>query len=325
MRALLGLVLVAFLGWSGWWWAASGAARSGVDQTLAAMQAQGWQVGHDGVAVAGYPNRIDLTATEPRLTSPDGRWGWAAPFAQVFALSYKPWHLIAAFAPDQTVQSPLGPWALTAGKLQSSLVLVPGSDLALDRFQISAEALALDGALRTGADSLSLATRPTVGAAMAHDLGLDIRNIAIDPRLMAALPPGLLPDRAGLLRLDASAGFDAPLDRHALAAPPRLTSLALREARAEWGPIRLHLRGHLVPDAAGFAEGQLALRLEGAAAALELAIAAGLIAPEARGTWAGMLAAMAPGGAAVDLPIRLSRGVVSMGLLPLGPAPRLIW
>jgi len=34
---------------------------------------------------------------------------------------------------------------------------------------------------------------------------------------------------------------------------------------------------------------------------------------------------MAPGGAAVDLPIRLSRGVVSMGLLPLGPAPRLIW
>ncbi|MDP2084262.1 MAG: DUF2125 domain-containing protein [Gemmobacter sp.] len=325
MRALLWLTVLAFAGWSGWWWVASGAARTGAETTLATMQAQGWQVDHDGLSVAGYPNRIDLTANAPRLDSPDGRWGWSAAFAQVFALSYKPWHLIAVFPPEQTLRTPVGPWALWSDSLRSSLVLVPGSDLALDRFQLSGEALRLGGGVATGADSLSFATRPAVGEALAHDVGLDIRNIHVDPRLTATLPPGLLPDRAAVVRLDAVAGFNRPLDRHALTTPPRLTGVTVREARAEWGAIRLHLSGRLAPDAAGFAEGQLDLRLEGAQTALELAVATGLIAPNARGTWAAMLASVAPGATPVTLPLRLSRGMVSLGPLPLGPAPRMVW
>ena len=325
MRALLMLVVLAFLGWSGWWWVASGAARSGAEAALARMQAQGWQAGHDGLSVAGYPNRIDLTLTAPHLATPDGRWGWRAAFAQVFALSYKPWHLIAAFAPEQQIETPAGPWRLTAARLQSSLVLVPGTALTLDRFNLAGEGLALDGALRSGAETLSLATRPAAGQALAHDIGLDLRGVTIDPRLLALLPPGLLPDRAEVLRLDAVAGFAAPLDRAALEAPPPLTDLTLRELRGEWGPIRLHLSGRLTPDAAGLAEGRLALRLEGAAQALDVAVAAGLIAPEARASWARVLAALAPGGQPLDVPLRLSGGRIALGPLTLGPAPRLVW
>jgi hypothetical protein len=325
MRAMLGLVVLAFLGWSGWWWVASGAAQRGTETMLATLQAQGWQAGHDGLAVAGYPNRIDLTATAPHLATANGQWGWSAPFVQAFALSYKPWHLIAAFAPDQHLRSPAGDWTLQADRMQASLVLVPGADLALDRFQLSTAALALQGAVSAGADSLSLATRPTAGQALAHDIGLDIRNITVDPRLMAVLPPGLLPDRAAVLRVDAIAAFAAPLDRHAGTTLPPLTRLTLREVRGEWGPIRAHVSGQLAPDARGFAQGQLDLRLEGAAAALDLAIALGWVAPEARATWAGMLAGLAPGGAALNLPLRLAGGRITLGPLPLGPAPRLVW
>jgi len=325
MRLLLGLAVLAFLGWSGWWWVASGTAQRGTDSTIASLQAQGWQAGHDGLTVAGYPNRIDLTATAPRLATPDGRWGWSAPFVQIFALSYKPWHLIAAFAPDQRLHTPAGDWALSADKMQASLVLVPGADLTLDRFQLSATAPRLGGPLQASADSLALATRPTPDQALAHDIGLDLRGLVADPVMLAALPPGLLPDHAALVRLDVVAAFDAPLDRHAATTPPRLTGLTLREVRGEWGPIRAHLTGRLVPDAAGYAEGALSLRMEGALAALEVAIAAGWLAPEARATWAGVLTSLAPGGAALDLPLRLSRGRVSLGPLPLGPAPRLNW
>lgn len=325
MRAMLWLAVLAFLGWSGWWWVASGAARTGVDQGLAGLQAQGWQAGHDGLTVSGYPNRIDMTATAPRLATPDGQWGWSSAFVQVFALSYKPWHLIAALAPEQQIRTPAGPLRLSANRLRSSLVLVPGADLTLDRFQLTGEDLALDGVLRLGARSLSLATRPAAGIALAHDIGLDLRDIALDPVLMAALPPGRVPDRIALLRLDAVAGFAHPWNRHTAAAPPPLTSVTLRELRAEWGPVKLHLSGDLHPDEDGLAEGQLSLRLEGAEVALDLAVALGLMVPETRQTWATVLRGMTAQDGALQLPLRVSGGVVALGRLPLAPAPRLVW
>ena len=323
MRALLGLVIVAFLGWSGWWWFASGAARTGAETVVANLQAQGWQASHGGIAVAGYPNRIDLTLTEPRLATPDRAWGWQAPFAQVFALSYRPWHLIAAFATEQRLQTPAGDWRLQAGKLQSSLVLVPGADLQLDRMQMAGEALVLKGPVQVGLDRLALATRPAVGKALAQDIGLEVTGITPDPRLVAALPAGLFPGQAEILRLDAEVTLTAALDRHAMNAPPQIDAIMLREARLSWGPVKLHLSGRLAPDAAGRAEGDLALRLEGAQAALQLAVAAGLLDPATRGTWAGVIDSLAPGGAALDLPLRLSRGMITLGPLPIGPAPLL--
>lgn len=323
MRALLGLVVVAFLGWSGWWWVASGAARTGTETAMDALRAQGWQAGYADLTVAGYPNRIDLTATAPRLAPPGAGWGWAAPFVQVFALSYRPWHVIAAFAPDQDLTTPLGPMRLTAGKLQSSVVVEPGTDLVLDRFQMAGEGLALTGALAASADTLSLATRPAVGEQRAHDIGLSLTGLRPDAAVLAALPAPLR-DSGADLRVDATAAFDAPLDRHAATRPPRLTRLALREARVTWAGVNAHLSGDLTPDARGLAEGRLSLRLEGAAQALDAAVSLGLVAPQARAQWDNTLRMLAPGGGPLDLPLRLAGGMVMLGPLPLGPAPRLV-
>ena len=82
MRALLGLVVVAFLGWSGWWWVASGAARKGTETAVASLRAQGWDAAYADLTVAGYPNRIDLTATAPRLAPPGAGWGWGVEFTE---------------------------------------------------------------------------------------------------------------------------------------------------------------------------------------------------------------------------------------------------
>lgn len=323
MRGLLWVAVLALLGWSGWWWFASDTADKAARGWFAARQAEGWQASHDGIAVQGFPNRIDLTITRPDIAPPTGDWRWQTPFVQVLSLSYKPWHLIAAFANDQRLDTPAGPLTLTSDKLQASLVLVPGPDLALDRSQLAGSGLRLDGLADLGIAQLSVATRPAVGLALAHDLGIEAQGISPPAALMATLPPGTLPAQIPLVRLDATLTLTAPLDRHAARTRPQLDRLTLREARLDWGDIRAHVSGELTPDADGLAQGRLDVRLDGAAKALDLAIAAGLIAPEARATWQAAIATLAPPGQSLTLPLQLAGGRMLMGPLPLGPAPRL--
>lgn len=323
MRALLWLAIVALAAWSGWWWFASDTARRGAGDWFAQRAAEGWTAQHAGITRAGYPNRIDLTIEQPRLVTPDGDWGWQAPFLQSFALSYKPWHLIAAFPPEQGLLTPAGGLGLRSDKLQASLVLVPGGDLALDRFALAGSGLRLDGLLDLGIAQLSVATRPTLDRALGHDLGISAQEITPPAALTARLPAGLLPAQIALAHVDAALEFDAPLDRHAGRSQPRLTRLGLRELRIDWGAIRLHASGSLTPDAAGMASGPLDLRLEGAAQALDLAQALGLLTPETRPGWESALGALAPAGGPIELPLRLGGGVIQLGPLVLGPAPRL--
>lgn len=323
MRGLLWIAVLAIAGWSGWWWFASDTALKTAQGWFAARQAEGWQAEHGGIDVQGYPNRIDLTIERPAIAPPGGPWGWQAPFVQILSLSYKPWHLIAAFAPEQRLDTPAGPVLLTADKAQASLVLVPGADLALDRFQFVAEGLGLSGLVDGRAAHLSLATRPAVGLALAHDLGIEARDIAPSPAFLSRLPPGTVPAQAALVRLDATLTLSAGLDRHAGRTRPALTRVILREARVDWGEIRAFVSGDLVPDAAGFAAGRLDLRLEGATKALELAIAAGLVAPDFRASWQSALDSLTPQGEAITLPLTLANGGISLGPLLLGPAPRL--
>ncbi len=323
MRALLWLAMVALAAWSGWWWFASDAAQRGAQDWFQQRSAEGWVASHAGISRAGFPNRIDLTVTEPRLITPRGDWGWQAPFVQSFALSYRPWHLVAAFAPEQVIQTPAGRLELQSEKLQASLVLVPGTDLALDRFTLAGQGLSFGGLLDLGVAQLSLATRPTVDRALGHDLGLSAQGITPPAALTARLPAGLLPALIEVVHLDAGLEFDAALDRHAGRAQPRLTRIGLREARVEWGAIRLHASGSLTPDAAGLAEGPLTLRLEGAQQALALAQAVGLLTPDTRPLWENALGTLAPAGGPLELPLRLGGGVIQLGPMVLGPAPRL--
>ena len=323
MRGLLWVAVLALLGWSGWWWFAADTADKAARGWFAARQAEGWQASHGGIAVQGFPSRIDLTLDHPDIAPPHGGWRWQAPFVQVLSLSYKPWHLIAAFANDQRLDTPAGPLQLASDKLQASLVLVPGPDLALDRFQLAGDGLRLTGAADLAITHLSVATRPAVGLALAHDLGIEAQGITPPAALLASLPAGALPAQIPLARLDATFTLSAPLDRHAGQTRPQLQRLALREARLDWGDIRAHVSGELTPDAAGLAQGRLDLRLEGAATALDLAVATGLIAPEARANWQTAIAALAPAGQPLTLPVQLSGGRMLVGPFAIGPAPRL--
>lgn len=326
MRWLLWAVLIAAVGWSGLWFAG---ART-LDRTLADRLAQvAPDISAQDHSVAGFPNRFDVTLTEPRLSDPISGVVWSAPFVQVFALSYRPWHLILALPPEQHLTWPEGGLTLVADKLQSSLVLRPTQLLPLDRLTVVGEGLELRPLSGVGAKvaTVHFATRPDPTRQNAHEIGVEVTGIAPDAVALATLAPGTdLPPVTEALRVDAFASFSAPLDRLAGQSRPGLTRLDLSRLSFRWGDIVLEGEGSLAPDTAGFAEGRIALRLDHWQKAIDAAVALGALRPEIAPTWsefARRLAEAEGNPDRLDLQLIFARGRMSLGPIPLGPAPLL--
>lgn len=343
MRWLIWAVVAAALVWSGVWLAGSTVLRRAAGDAAQDLVARGLAERAPDVAVRGYPNRLDLTLSGIALADPASGLRYEAPFLQVFALVYRPWHVIAALPPEQRLTLPDGTAAtLTAGRLRLSVVAEPATALPLDRLVFEGEGLRLvlagpeapaPAAAGTGAATglalatLQLATRRDPSRLNWHELDLAAAGLAPDPAFFAALPEGRsLPPEIARLHLRAFAGLSAPLDRFAGRTMPRLAALDLTEALLDWGTLRISAAGSLAPDAQGLAEGRIDIRIDDWPAALDAAVAAGLIRPEIAPTWAEFARRLTEGSddpMRLDLPLVYARGRASLGPLPLGPAPRL--
>ena len=244
---------------------------------------------------------------------------------QLLSLSYKPWHWIAVL-PDRQDLVILGePVALEAGRLQASLVATPGLDLTLSRIHAAGSDIRLRGAgWQIGLAELRGALRQAAARLDAQELALELTDLAPDRGLMARLPAATeLPDTISNIRIGLELGLNAPLDRHALAAPPQIADIVLREVRLTWGRLEIDATGRLHPDATGHAEGRIELRMRHWRLALEVAVAGGWLHPDIARTWAEVMGGLAPGEADgwLLLPLDFRKGRVSLGPLPLGPAP----
>ncbi|UWQ22483.1 DUF2125 domain-containing protein [Jannaschia sp. W003] len=321
MRWLVIVVAVLAALWSGWWFAGAAGVRRGVEAAAAEAEARGWTVAWDDLSVVGFPNRFDTTLDAPRLEGPGGAWGWSAPFVQVFALSYRPNHLIAVAPNTQTLGTPFGPVEIASEDMRASLVVSPDPALPLERLQLTAEAVAAEGGLGAVAvDALRLALREA-GAPHSYDVAFGAEGLVLPEALMRRSNVPGLPAEVGALELDGTVALDRAIDR-TLDAAPAVEALDLRAARVRWGGIDVTLSGRLEAGPEGLAEGALAAEiadvpalaraLEGALDPARLALARRFLvgfAPEGR-----------PDAARVDLQVR--GGVVALGpfeLLMLPP------
>jgi hypothetical protein len=330
MRVLVGAVLALGLVWCGWWFVAARAAERAVVQWLAASgPGSAVEAAAGDIAVRGFPNRIDITLTAPALRAPLAGIAWDAPFVQIFALSYRPWHVIAALPPEQHLRLPEATVTLRAGSLQASLVVEPGTALTLDRLALAGDALTV---AHEAGDAVSVATlraglRQAVGRRFGQDLAVEARQVVPGAAVQAALPPGAaLPEALSVIRLAAEIDLTAPLDRHAGTTRPAVTAIALREARLVWGDLVIDAQGRVTADAQGRAEGRIVLRFERWRLAVAAAAATGMIAPEVAPTWTSMMELLASQGTDPDrleLPLSFQNGRMSLGPIPLGPAPLL--
>jgi len=158
---------------------------------------------------------------------------------------------------------------------------------------------------------------------------VNIQGFAPTGGLIEGLDPkGLLSDRFDALDLRMRAGFDAPWNIHALEGPrPQPTRIEIDELSAHWGQLDLKLAGAFDVDGRGYPVGKLAVKAENWREMVELAISMGAIPQNMSGLAlrAGeMLAGMSGRKDTIDAELTLKDGMISLGFIPLVPAPRIV-
>lgn len=338
MRKLLFLMIAATALWSGYWVVGSNAVRDGVDRFFADAARQGIVAENAGVTVAGFPNRFDLTIDEMRLADPVSGAGWQAPFVQVFAMTWKPWHLIAALPPEQALILPDQVVTLGSEGLMASVRAKPSTELPLAELRLAGTSVNLASdqgwTLGLGEFALGLRANGALGPA-GYELGFDLAPLTPDPGFLAAvqavtipdLPPSDLPEVVEALWGSIFLTFSAPLDRHAGEARPSLRRVEINQFNLIWGALAASASGVVEADGNGYAAGRVTVEITNWDRLPALLVAAGVVEPQAAPTIArGMqaLASQSPDLKILSLSLVLEDGRMSFGPFPLGPAPLMV-
>lgn len=343
MRKLLVFILLCTALWSGYWFVGAGAIRQGVEDGFAGVAAEGLVAEKSALTVAGFPNRFDVTVEGLQLADPDQAFGWTAPFVQVFAMTWKPWHVIAAFPPEQQVSTPDGVIDLGSDQLKASFRAKPSADLPLAAIILESDRLAATSSAgwtaATGRSVVSLSADEEVpGAGDAPNTYLfsaDLAEITPDPSFLAAvkavtiegLPASDLPGTVDSVRAGVFLSFTAPLDRHSGDTRPQPTKVDISTFAISWGQMSVSAKGLVQADDQGFAAGEITVEVTNWNRLPALLVASGLIKPEMAPTIArGMqvLAAQSPDLSVLTLKLTMADGRMSFGPFPLGPAPLML-
>lgn len=330
MRGLLVLVLALSTLYSGYWVVGSNALQNAAEQWFVDQNDRGIEAKNSSLRVRGFPNRFDLTVNDLRLADPVSGFAWEAPFAQVFSMSWKPWHLIAALPNSQTIITPDETVALASSSLMSSLKMVPGTDLALDAVIVDGVDLVATSTRGWVAKAAraQVASRQDASLANGHEINLTITGLIPDPGLMADMAGNSdLPPLVETAQIDVVAGFSAPLDRFARQRGAQIVALTVKQSEIRWGDMILTLDGKMVTDGDGFADGRIDIKLTNWRKAIAPMVAMGLVKPEVAPTVENMMSLLAQQSgdpAVLSLPLVMASGRMSLGPLPLGPAPRMI-
>jgi hypothetical protein len=331
MRLLLVIVISLGAAWGSFWVWGARALEQGVVRGLADLSAGDMMAEYDALAVRGFPNRFDLTLERPRLRSETLGFAWQAPFFQTLALSYRPNSVIAVWPHDQTLELGRSRFTLRSKDLRASVTLGVAANLPLDHMVLVGQELALvaDNGGQADLANMRFATRPGLAAVNSHDIGFEIADLRFDRALRAQL--GLPFDWAGgvdRLRVDATLVFDAPLDRFVMAGTQnaQIQAITLREASLRLGDVDFSANGALTVLSDGGLDGTLTLAARPWQSGRDLIVALGLVGPKDAAQFSRMMEVMvglSPDPSAIELPLRLKDGVIRLGPLVLGPAPRL--
>jgi hypothetical protein len=325
MRAMLLAGLALLIGWSAYWWIAATGVRNGIDDWLAARQADGWVAEYADLGVSGYPSRVDARFENLSLADPDSGWAWTAPLFQILALSYRDDQVILAFPGEQSLATPRGRVTISGAPLRASVNLT--EDQVVQRLVVEAEELRLttDEEQITGARVI-IATEQQ-GAPRTQRLGLTGEEIS-PPEALRDMAAGIgLSEKAiDSITLDATATFAAAPGLSQLgAAPPALEALSIADLSVTWAELSLRAQGDLVADANGFASGTLNLRLSNWQEMLDMAVSSGAIGADVAPALEfalGLMAGLGGDRDALEATVTLRDGVMAIGPIAIGTAPR---
>lgn len=325
MKRLLIAIIVAATLWSGYWGVGSLSVKRGVTNWMDARRAEGWVAETSSVTVKGFPNRFDTTFNNLMLADPQTGWSWTAPFFQLFALSYKPNHVIAIWPNEQQLATPFTKYNVSSTRMQASAV-TEGTALALARVNLAADTLQITGPSGDGTHMTALRAALRAEPEGIYRFAFSAEDLAPAQSFRNLVNKNnRLPRTLSAFDADVTMGFDAPWDRHALeTARPQLTRLKVELAEAKWGELELALAGTLDIDPQGWATGKLVVKARNWRDILQMAVSAGALTPDWAQTLSGgleMVAGLSGNPNTLDLPLTFSGETLYFGPLPLGPAP----
>lgn len=330
MRTIIGILLVATLAWFGYWFIGSSALETATRTWLQDRQEQGWIADYSQLGVNGFPNRFDTTVVDFNLADPKYGWAWEVPEFQVSTLSYTPNQFTAVWPDTQIISTPYKKYNVSSEDMRASIVFVPNTTLALDRFRVFIK----DLEIATSADeqssfkSADLSTQQSESIAYAHDIAFNAKGFIPSKSLKSIIDPkSILPASFETVTLDSTATFDAPWDRVAVEdVKPNLTNLSIKSFDAKWGEVQIQAAGDVSVDLNGYPTGKLSIRAKNWREMIQLAIASGAIDTDmgqSLETGLGLIAMLSGNSNTIDVPLSFSHRIMSLGPIPIGAAPRL--
>jgi hypothetical protein len=327
IKILIGAVLL----WSLYWFAAGYVVRAGISGWFAAQSGRGWQAEYAEIRSSGYPVLHATTLRNPALADPATGAAWRADWLVIESPAIWPGRQVLHFPAtpqrlsylDQTV-------VITADALTARLFLAPGRSLEVEELAVQSGGWLInsDQGPVVAADSLIVAM---VQSEVAEVYGFEIDATEFAPGLSlrrAISSSTALPDSFETLRLEMSVTFDRAWDRLALEERrPQPRRIELRLADAHWGELRLRAAGVLDVDDQGIPTGDVTIKADNWREMLQMAQAARALSPQAaQGAERvfGMLAGLGNNPEALEVRLSFRDGVVAIGPLPLGPAPRIV-
>ncbi|MEP3277868.1 MAG: DUF2125 domain-containing protein [Stappiaceae bacterium] len=324
-----GIVLVFAVGWSIFWFVAAGRVEAELEKTLANLARQGTRIECAEKAVKGYPFRLEVLCNSMEAETP-GQDLVRSQAVRAVALVYNPTHLIIEADGPATAQSALygfnanADWQLAQASTQIGLAGIEETSIAVDDANVDLDGLPQSQKIQVGRFEAHARKRASSDGA-GVDLAVSARKLSL----------------SGGVNTEYDADFDLivwiPEGEQILAGKGDQVLLkylrdggeiGLTQARIASLGAEIMVSGSLIADREGRLSGDLVLRI------VEPTKFGALIEaylPNQAGMTPTLQAAVGTLGKKVEreniigyeLPLKLKRGKLQVGFIPLGKIPPL--
>jgi hypothetical protein len=327
-RLIFAVIFVVAL-YSGYWFIGAGAVENRLATSAAEARLEGWQIDYGALDTTGFPGTFDVGIAQPDVTAPDGQWAWRAPSLQVFAPSIRPTRLSVNFPDSQTLRLGDQTLQITSTDLQVSAGTRLDAALSFDATSVDVTDANVqsDFGWQISLDHMlaSFAVQPETDRI--YDISVDADALVLPPELFAQfVTEGSLENTVCKIVLNSAITLNTPLNRFAFDGskpPPVVEKIVLSGFDLNWGEIDLNAEGTLDFDAEGVPEGRVTIKTAQWQAIIDILVNTGTIDARIAPTLARTASAMADDSGMLFAPITFRGGFMLIGLVPIGPAPRL--
>ena len=322
---LVGVVIAVVAAWTGAWFYIADQVRDEIE-AVAGQNTPSGAVRYRGLEIGGYPFRIQVELTGPRidLSGTEGGFRWATDKIGAVRHLWQPRHVLL----DLTGQHQFE-WsqdgaarAVTLDNGEAMASIETGAGGRLDRLSVDIKAPSLrgDGGTAFIGKRLQVHARLTPDADDSVDLalrgdGLELGAGVLPPELMGmARNISLLDIRTTVTGLPQDARAATPIASWLTTWRMGGGTVEVRQFRLLWGDMEINATGSLALDDRMRPIGALTAKIRGHEQLLDIAVRSGAMSKNGRiaaGAVLGLLAAA--GGGVLSVPVRMQDGQLFLG------------